>query len=335
VQTALEEEIVVFDETVFERVRGADTVVFDKTGTLTTGDLTVLHEDAPDDLLRLAAELEAQSAHPVATAIVDAYGPQTDGGAVTEPAAESASNRVEAFENHTRGVSGSIDGTEIAAGHPTLFETLGWSVAEDLADRVTSEREAGRLPILLGREETAEGLVVLGDELRAGWSDVVTSLDQEGIDVVVLTGDDERATLQFAEHDSIDQVFAGVPPEAKAETVARLSARGETVMVGDGTNDAPALARADLGIALGGGTAMAVDAADVAIVDDSLESVERLFELSRATGSRITQNIGWALCYNVIAIPLAVSGLLNPLFAAVAMATSSLLVVANSSRPLE
>jgi Cu2+-exporting ATPase len=125
-----------------------------------------------------------------------------------------------------------------------------------------------------------------------------------------------------------------VPPEGKAETVARLSDRGETVMVGDGTNDAPALARSDLGVALGGGTAMAVDAADVAIVNDDLRSVETVFELSAAAGTRIKQNLGWAFCYNGIAIPLALTGLLNPLFAAAAMATSSLLVVSNSSRQL-
>jgi Cu2+-exporting ATPase len=129
-------------------------------------------------------------------------------------------------------------------------------------------------------------------------------------------------------------VFAGVPPEGKAEAVGRLKERGVTVMVGDGTNDAPALAAADLGIALGGGTAMAADAADVAVVDDDLGSVATVFELARAAGRRVKGNIGWAFCYNAVAIPLAATGLLNPLFAAVAMGASSLLVVTNSSRAL-
>jgi Cu2+-exporting ATPase len=129
-------------------------------------------------------------------------------------------------------------------------------------------------------------------------------------------------------------VFAGVPPEAKAETVARLGAGTQTVMVGDGTNDAPALARADLGIALGSGTALAADAADVAIVTDDLTSLEEVFDLASAANRRVRQNIGWAFLYNGVAIPLAVVGLINPLFAAIAMGTSSLLVVANSARSL-
>ncbi|MFC6754036.1 HAD-IC family P-type ATPase, partial [Halorubrum tibetense] len=180
----------------------------------------------------------------------------------------------------------------------------------------------------------AAGLVVDGDELRDGWEETLSSLAGSGVEVVVLTGDDERAATVFAEHDAVSRVFAGVPPEGKAETVERLKGRGRTVMVGDGTNDAPALAAADLGVALGGGTAMAADAADVAIVDDDLNSVETVFALSRAAGRRVKGNIAWAFCYNAIAIPLAVTGLLNPLFAAVAMGLSSLLVVTNSSRAL-
>jgi Cu2+-exporting ATPase len=162
----------------------------------------------------------------------------------------------------------------------------------------------------------------------------VTALADSGVEVVVLTGDDARAATVFHDHDAVSSVFAGVPPEGKAETVERLKTRGRTVMVGDGTNDAPALAAADLGVALGGGTAMAADAADVAVVDDNLDSVATVFELSRAAGRRVKGNIGWAFCYNAVAIPLAVTGFLNPLFAAVAMGASSLLVVTNSSRAL-
>jgi Cu2+-exporting ATPase len=361
IRDALERSIVIFDDTVFERIRDATTVVFDKTGTLTTGEMEVVSADVDDDLLRLAAALEERSAHPVGRAIAAARasaggGPGdtdaspapsavADGG--TAEAAETGGGpeatagddsgeplAVEGFESHARGVSGMVDGTEIVVGHPALFDERGWTVPDAIREAVAEARDVGRVPVAVGRDGAAEGVVVVGDELREGWEETVTALDDEGVDVVVLTGDDERAATVFSEHDAVSSVFAGVPPEGKAETIERLKASGLTVMVGDGTNDAPALAAADLGIALGGGTAMAADAADVAIVDDDLGSVATVFELSRAAGRRVKGNIGWAFLYNAVAIPLAVTGLLNPLFAAVAMGASSLLVVTNSSRAL-
>ena len=355
VRDALERAIVVFDDTVFERLRDADTVVFDKTGTLTTGEMRLLERDIDDDLLALASALESNSAHPVGQAIATARtesastgAPATDGGVATADDGETAASgdsavgdddgapalTVESFESHARGVSGVVDGTEVIVGHPDLFDERGWTVPDPLRESVSAARDVGRVPVAVGRDGAAEGLVVVGDELRDGWEETLSSLADSGVNVVVLTGDDERASTVFAEHDSVSRVFAGVPPEGKAETVERLKGRGRTVMVGDGTNDAPALAAADLGVALGGGTAMAADAADVAIVDDNLDSVRTVFDLSRAAGRRVKGNIGWAFCYNAIAIPLAVTGLLNPLFAAVAMGISSLLVVTNSSRAL-
>ena len=369
IRDALERSIVIFDDTVFERLRDAETVVFDKTGTLTTGEMRVVDADLDDDLLRLASALEGRSAHPVGQAIaavragqrsgdtaVDADGGPTpavaDGGVSTDRDASAdgesstggsdASDEapasdapvVESFESHSRGVSGVVDGVEVVVGHPDLFDERGWAVPDRIREAVAAARDVGRVPVAVGREGAAEGIVVVGDELREGWAETLTALDGSGVDVVVLTGDDERAATVFSEHPAVSTVFAGVPPEGKAETIARLKARGLTVMVGDGTNDAPALAAADLGVALGGGTAMAADAADVAIVDDDLGSVATVFELSRAAGRRVKGNIGWAFCYNAIAIPLAVTGLLNPLFAAVAMGLSSLLVVTNSSRAL-
>ncbi|GAB3705326.1 heavy metal translocating P-type ATPase [Halorubrum pallidum] len=371
VRDALERNIVIFDDTVFERVRDADTVVFDKTGTLTTGEMRVTERDLDDDLLRLAAALEDRSSHPVGQAIAAARsagdagdgagtsgsdeGGSTpavaDGGTTadeettgeetgdgrsgeTTPIDGSPSPEVVDFESHARGVSGVVDGTPVVVGHPDLFDERGWAVSDRIREAVADARDVGRVPVAVGRDGAAEGTVVVGDELREGWEETVTALDDAGVDVVVLTGDDERAATVFREHDAVSTVFAGVPPEGKAETVTRLKAGGLTVMVGDGTNDAPALAAADLGIALGGGTAMAVDAADVAIVDDDLGSVATVFELARAAGRRVKGNIGWAFLYNAVAIPLAALGLLNPLFAAVAMGLSSLLVVTNSSRAL-
>ncbi|WP_123619415.1 cation-translocating P-type ATPase [Halorubrum sp. CSM-61] len=355
IRDALERSIVIFDDTVFERLRGADTVVFDKTGTLTTGEMRVVSADVDDDLLRLAAAIEERSAHPVGQAIAAARAgdgapraPESasdsgagspavaDGGEVKAADADDAGDAlaVTDFESHARGVSGVVDGVEVVVGHPDLFDERGWTVPDGIREAVSAARDVGRVPVAVGRDGAAEGVVVVGDELREGWEETVTELADSGVEVVVLTGDDERAATVFGEHDAISSVFAGVPPEGKAETVERLKARGRTVMVGDGTNDAPALAAADLGVALGGGTAMAADAADVAIVDDDLGSVATVFELSRAAGRRVKGNIGWAFCYNAVAIPLAVTGLLNPLFAAIAMGASSLLVVANSSRAL-
>lgn len=329
VREAMERGIVVFDDTVFERLRDVDTVVFDKTGTLTTGDMSVVETEASDELLSLAATLEQRSAHPIAEAIAETFDgvPTADGGAM-------ATGEVTAFESHKRGVSGTVDGTKVLVGHPALFVNQGWAVPDDLDADVDAAREFGRVPVLVGTDGAAEGLIVVGDEPRAGWEEILEDLNREAVDVVVLTGDDERAATYFRNHTAVDQVFAGVPPEGKAETVDRLEAQGPTAMVGDGTNDAPALARSSLGIALGSGTAIAADAADIAIVTDDLRSIQTVFDLSAAAGRRVKQNIGWAFLYNAIAIPLALTGLLNPLFAALAMASSSLIVVGNSSRRL-
>ncbi|SIS03536.1 heavy metal translocating P-type ATPase [Natronorubrum thiooxidans] len=358
IRDALERSIVVFDDSVFERIRTADTVVFDKTGTLTTGEMTVVDAGCDDGLVEQAALLEAQSAHPIGQAIA-ALRPATDGGSdvleetteadaeratvadeetevesesMSEPTAES--DRVTAFDTHRTGVSGVVDGEEVVVGHPDLFADRGWTVPESIAARIDDGRQTGQVPVAVGRNGRAEGVIVVGDELRGEWAETLTAISKTDTDVIVLTGDDAKAASRFREHPAVEQVFAGVPPEGKAETVERLKERGQTVMIGDGTNDAPALAAADLGIALGGGTAMAADAADVALVDDNLNSVETVFDLARATDRRVKGNIGWAFCYNAIAIPLAVTGLLNPLFAALAMGASSLLVVTNSSRPL-
>lgn len=356
IREAVEHGIVVFDETVFERLRGVDVVVFDKTGTLTTGQLDVFAADAPADLLEAAAAVERRSSHPVAEAVVSAFGePAPDGdrgapggstmkqadGGTTEGSQSGASefpgeseDRVTDFRNHATGVEGVVGDTEVLIGHPSLFADRGWSVPNAVAERAADARTAGRLPVVVGRDGEAEGIVVLGDEPRAEWDETVTALHERGIEIVILTGDDEEATDHFRRHPHVDQVFAGVPPEAKAETVQRLQTDGCVAMVGDGTNDGPALARADLGIALGSGTALAVEAADIAIVDDDLSSIETVFDLAVAAGRRVKQNIGWAFLYNAVAIPIALLGYLNPLVAAVAMATSSLLVVTNSSREL-
>lgn len=334
---ALEHNIVVFDKTVFERIRDADTVVFDKTGTLTTGEMEVLETSVPESVLEQTAVLEGQSSHPIGRAIAQlahrSQSVQPDGGIETSQVPADP-DRVEDFTTHDRGVSGVVDGDDLVVGHPDLFDRLNIPVSAADMDRVEQARNDGDQAVLIARNGEAIGTVLLGDVLRPGWEQTIQMLAADDIEVVILTGDEGRAANRFAEHEAIAEVFAGVPPEAKAATIERLTADGITVMIGEGTNDAPALAQADLGIALGSGTALAADAADIAIIDDELTTIPTVFELAKAANGRIKQNLGWAFGYNAIAIPLAITGLLNPLFAAVAMATSSLLVVTNSSRRL-
>ncbi|WP_436935074.1 heavy metal translocating P-type ATPase [Halovenus marina] len=380
IHAALERGIVVFDETIFERLRDVEVVIFDKTGTLTTGEMRVRDADGPEDLFEQAALLETRSSHPIAEAIATAYGnadrntdsdeydspgrvdPEslivdrsdqqtTDGGVVVDEDDEhdeagehdetaelddqdECEARVSGFQSYATGVGGTVDGADLLVGHPDLFAEQGWSVPDAFGSQIDDARDGGNVPVLVGRDGTAEGLLVVGDEPREGWESVLADLAAQDIEVAILTGDERDAATAFEDHPAVDHVFAGVPPEAKAETVQQFGAGRQTVMVGDGTNDAPALASANLGIALGSGTALAADAADVAIVTDDLRSLETVFDLAAAANSRVKQNIGWAFLYNSIAIPLAITGLINPLFAAVAMGLSSTLVVTNSSRKL-
>ena len=344
VREALERGIVVFDETIFERLRDVDLVVFDKTGTLTTGEMRVLEADGPTELFEKAALLETRSSHPVAEALADRYqSPEataSDGGVAQsagdgEPTPDDGpGSRVTDFESYATGVGGSVDGSALLVGTVELFEDRGWTVPPEIEERAREATAAGNVAVVVGADGAAAGVAVVGDRPREEWESVLADLDDRGIEIAVLTGDSEGAAAAFAEHPAVDDVFAGVPPEAKAETVRRYGAGKRTVMVGDGTNDAPALATADLGIALGSGTALAADAADIAIVTDSLESLPTVFDLAAAANKRVKQNIGWAFCYNAVAIPLAVTGIINPLFAAIAMGASSLLVVSNSSRSL-
>jgi heavy metal translocating P-type ATPase len=326
-EDALDRGIVVFDETVFERLRGIDVVVFDKTGTLTTGEMDVVDADAPQPLLDAAVALERRASHPVARAIVEAFG--SSGGD-----ANAADPGVEGFESHGTGVSGVVDGDRALAGTLELFDERGWEIEEAVRRRAREARRDGRIPVVLGRNGTAEGLVVVGDTPREAWDETVSRLADRGIDVVVLTGDHDDSTGFLRAHDGISNVFAGIAPAAKAEAIRRLGADRRVAMVGDGTNDAMALAAADLGLSLGSGTAMAADAADVAILDDDVRSVEVAFDLARAAGRRLERNVALAGAYNAIAVPLALAGVLNPVFAMGAAALTGGLLLANSWRDL-
>ncbi|TYL38447.1 heavy metal translocating P-type ATPase [Natronococcus pandeyae] len=342
IRDAMARGVVVFDETVFERLRGVDVVVFDKTGTLTTGEMRVLETDAPAELVRAASALEERAAHPAATAIAKAFDRgddsqdrvRSDGGSVDGVSGEGDSPTVREFESHATGAEAVVDGQRVLVGHPDLFREQEWRLEPSLESRIEDARSGGRLPVVVGRDGSAEGVIVVGDEPRTEWADSVTRLCEAGIDVVVLTGDHAAASEFLERHADVTHVFADVPPAGKTAAIRRLAADREVAMVGDGTNDAPALAAADLGISLGSGTALAADAADLAILEDDLAAVERAFALSAAAGRRVTQNLGLALVYNAIAIPVALLGLLNPLVTAAGLAVTVLLIVANVSRPL-
>ncbi|WP_435098550.1 heavy metal translocating P-type ATPase [Halorubrum sp. N11] len=353
IRDAARRGIVIVSDVVFEEAAAIDTVVLDKTGTLTDGEMRLLDTETdgtdPEAVRTRAAALERASVHPIAEAIVAgvrgdeterdgvaAGSPAaTDGGVAADGTAAAAPDPSPAAADVTvsdKGVSGRIEGDEVVVGHRSLFAGDAWTVPESLDAAGGEAREAGLVPTYVGWDGAVRGVLVVGDEVRDGWEAVVEDLAADGRRVVVLTGDSPAAARQFEEHPAIDEAFAEVPPEAKAETVRRLTATESVAMVGDGSNDAPALAVADIGISVASGTDLAADAADAVLLEDRLSAIPELFAVTRGTNRRLKQNLGWALVYNAVAIPMAVSGVLNPLFAAVAMATSSLLVVSNSAR---
>ena len=331
VREALDAGIVITDGDVFERATDADVVAFDKTGTLTTGEMRLRDARGDDAAIARAAAVETFADHPMGRAIVEAVDPPD--------------LAVSGFERHPgRGVSGVVsegprtsdtdpeepDGDRVTVGRADLFD--GCTIPDAYRERYERATEAGRVAAYVGWDGAVRGVLVAGDRPRPEWESVVTAVGNEVDRVVVLTGDGEAAAARFREHPAVDDVFAELPPEAKATTVDRLGTDGTTVMIGDGSNDAPALAAADLGVSLESGTRLAADAADAVITTDDLTTVPEVFDLTTATKRRIRGNLGWAFVYNAVAVPVALVGALNPLVAAVAMAASSLLVVANSSR---
>ncbi len=348
VREGLDRGVVVTNAETFETADEAEVLAFDKTGTLTTGEMTVREIIGDGRTLDRAGTLEGYADHPVAEAIAEAAG--TANAAVeefeTHPGA-GVSGRLVPQDGHGDGPDAShiadgglaraetesdAAGQRVVVGSEDLFAEFGWPVPEQFAGRAREAREDGDVPTLVGWDGQARGLVVAGDDPRPEWERVVADLASDRR-VVVLTGDDPAAAERFRAHDGVDEVFADVPPEGKAAVVERLREEGTVAMVGDGVNDAPALAAADVGIALDH-AALATDAADAVLVGEDLRGVPTVFDLTRRTRRRIRENLAWAFCYNAVALPLAAAGALNPLFAAVAMATSSLLVVGNSTRNL-
>lgn len=324
--------IAISSDSVFEQAGAIETVVLDKTGTLTDGNMHVLDvatvDESAETVLQRAAALERASAHPIADSIIDAaLDIQADGGTVHGGTRSDPVSEPELLE---KGVAGTIADDRHLVGHPSLFDD--WSIPARLETSIETAFENGRIPAVVGWAGTVYGVITVGDDVREEWDSLVSELDDREMRVIVLTGDSSAGVRPFEAHPAIDHVYTSVPPEAKVETIRRLERMEPVAMVGDGSNDAPALAAATIGIAISGGTDLAIDAADAVVLGDRLVAIPDLFDVTAGTNARIKQNIGWALVYNATAIPLAITGLLNPLLAAVAMGTSSLLIVLNSSR---
>lgn len=314
ISTALRRGIIITSADAFEKAPQVDIVAIDKTGILSTGEMTVVEVIGPPAVAEYAAAVERLSSHPIAEAIARLDARRTAGDLAIQPG---------------KGALASVDNRRVAVGGKSLFATLGWDIPDQLASLTATIKPAESVVSYVGWDGRTHGAIITRDQSRPEWESVIDRLREQSR-VVLLTGAEHPSGYE----DRVDAVHTGVPPEAKAAVIRRLRREGTVAMIGDGSNDAPALAAADLGIAFGAPTALAADAADVVILGDRLDRLFDAFELIRITRLRLRQNLAWALLYNATAIPLAVTGLLNPLFAALAMSASSLLVVWNSSRSI-
>ncbi|MCA2213183.1 heavy metal translocating P-type ATPase [Wangella sp. NEAU-J3] len=313
---------------VLESTRRVDTVVLDKTGTVTTGRMALV-EVVPaagqdrDELLRLAGAVEAASEHPIARAVAEAAAervgplPPVSGFASTEGL----------------GVRGTVAGREVHVGRPALLERAGLTRPAAVAEAVTAAQAAGQTAVVVGWDAEIRGVLAVADAVRPTSRAAVAALRRLGLTPVLLTGDNATVARAVADEVGIAEVTAEVLPADKVDEVKRLQAEGRVVaMVGDGVNDAAALAQADLGLAMGTGTDVAIEASDLTLVRGDLMAAVDAIRLSRRTLRIIQSNLFWAFGYNVAALPLAAAGLLNPMIAGAAMALSSVFVVANSLR---
>ncbi|MFV8163059.1 heavy metal translocating P-type ATPase [Mycobacterium sp. 134] len=313
---------------VLESTRRVDTVVLDKTGTVTTGAMTLLDVIAaagedPAEVLRLAGAVEDGSEHPIARAV--AKGARDKVGELPP---------VEDFANAAGlGVQGVVDGHALVVGRRQLLADWSQSLPPELDTAMREAQALGRTAIAVGWDGQARAVLVVADAVKPTSKEAIEQLRALGLDPIMLTGDNEAAAQAIAEQVGIQEVYAEVLPQDKVDVVKRLQDEGRVVaMVGDGVNDAAALAQADLGLAMGTGTDVAIEASDLTLVRGDLRAAADAIRLSRRTLATIKGNLFWAFAYNVAALPLAAAGLLNPMLAGAAMAFSSVFVVSNSLR---
>ncbi|MBA3747078.1 MAG: heavy metal translocating P-type ATPase, partial [Solirubrobacterales bacterium] len=313
---------------VLESTRRIDTVVLDKTGTVTTGEMRLVDVIAADgvdrdEALRLVGALEDASEHPIAQAI--ATGARDEGGDLPG---------IKDFTSHAGlGVEGIVDGHALVAGRPALLADRGLALPRELDDARRYAQDHGQTAIAAGWDGQTRAVFVVADTPKPTSAEAIRRLRKLGLRTVLLTGDNEATARAVAAQVGIDEVIADVMPAEKADVIRRLQGEGRTVaMVGDGVNDAPALAQADLGLAIGTGTDVAIEASDLTLISGDLRAAADAIRLSRRTLSTIKANLFWAFAYNVTLIPVAALGFLNPLFAGAAMALSSVFVVTNSLR---
>ena len=307
----------------FQGFRLVKQIVFDKTGTLTEGRPTVREIEGLDvsetDRLAVAAAAEASSEHPLAQAVVKTAFER--GAALPD---------VERFDAHPgEGVFARIGGKEVVVGSPHFLAGRGIDLAR-LNDQIEALEVAGRTVIAVAREGRAMGVLALGDVLRSDATQAVASLRESGIKTILLTGDNERAARRIAREAGIEEVHAGVLPQDKAAMIRKLQANSRVAMVGDGINDAPALMQADVGIAMGGGTDIAIEAADIIVLSNRLTAVPVARDISHLSYVKMVQNITLAFLFNGIGIPVAATGLIYPVWAMVAMAVSVTAIFLNS-----
>jgi len=311
---------------VFERSRGLDTVVFDKTGTLTRGAMTLADVHAAgdeDDLLRTVAAVESGSEHPIARAVVL--------GAEERDISFGVADDVTAVEG--KGVVGSVGDRTVLIGTASLFADRGWEISSELSVTFNEIAGRGNTAFLVGWNGSAQGVISVADTVRETSSEAIADLHSDGLTTGMLTGDSRIVAETIASAVGVDTVVAEVLPAAKADAITQMQEAGAVVaFVGDGINDAPALTVADVGMAVGSGTEVAIEAGDIVLMSgDPMASVTAI-RLARRTFATIRENLFWAFAYNTAAIPLAAFGFLNPMIAAAAMALSSVSVVTNSLR---